>query len=105
MEWTCSRASSRQSSRQPRGPGGGALTATGLVSPCGPLLHDGRDGCGAAKVHWGEPIWVTSNGAELPARNLAIATALALTEPGRRSLDSVLGIGVRHWPAVPGMLA
>ncbi|MBV9174662.1 MAG: hypothetical protein JOZ81_31760 [Chloroflexi bacterium] len=44
------------------------------------------------KVHWGKPIWGSEGGAELPVTNMAVGLALALTIPGRYSLDSLLGI-------------
>ena len=82
--------------------GGGVLTSLGLLHPIGPLLTLGSMGTATFKVHWGKPIWVTSGGAELPVLNIAIATALFLTGPGRYSLDNALGIRLPRWLAVPG---
>jgi hypothetical protein len=45
-------------------------------------------------VHWGKPIWANAGGAELPVINMGAALALAMTGPGRYSLDHILGIRV-----------
>jgi putative oxidoreductase len=74
--------------------GGGMLTTLGLLYPLGPIGTMGGMVMATAKAHWGKPIWVTQGGAELPITNLAIALALALSGPGRFSLDQVLGIRV-----------
>ncbi|MDP8922554.1 MAG: DoxX family protein [Chloroflexota bacterium] len=74
--------------------GGGLLTALGLLNPLGPIAMLGPMSIATGKVHWGKPIWVTEGGAELPVTNLAIGVGLALTGPGRYSLDRLLGIRV-----------
>ena len=74
--------------------GGGLLTALGLLHPIGPITMLGPMAIATGKVHWGKPIWVTEGGAELPVTNLAVALGLALTGPGRFSLDRALGIRV-----------
>jgi putative oxidoreductase len=73
---------------------GGVLTALGLFSPIGPITLLAPMAMATGTVHKGKPIWVTQGGAELPVSNMAAATALALTGPGRISLDSLLGIRV-----------
>jgi putative oxidoreductase len=45
-------------------------------------------------MHWKTPVWATEGGAELPLTNIAIGVALATNEPGRISLDYLLGIKV-----------
>lgn len=82
--------------------GGGVLTALGLLSPAGPIASLGSMGMATATVHWGKPIWVTQGGAELPLTNIAIATALSLTGPGKYSLDNALGIRLPRWTFIPG---
>jgi putative oxidoreductase len=72
--------------------GGGTLTALGLLHPIGPLMMLGPMGIAVGKVHWGKAIWVTEGGAELPVTNMAVAVALAMTTPGRYSLDDLLGV-------------
>ncbi len=72
--------------------GGGALTALGLLHPLGPIGTIAAMVMATAKAHWGKPIWVAEGGAELPVLNIAAALALALTGPGRLSLDSLFGI-------------
>jgi putative oxidoreductase len=56
-------------------------------------------------VHRGKPIWVTAGGAELPATNLAIASALTLAGPGRISLDRVFGIRIPGWMTALALVA
>jgi len=72
--------------------GGGVLTTLGFLHPLGPLGTMGAMIMATAKAHWGKPIWVAQEGAELPVINMASALALTLTGPGRFSLDHVLGI-------------
>jgi putative oxidoreductase len=74
--------------------GGGALTALGLASPIGSIGVIAAMSTATTKVHWGKPIWVTEGGAELPATNMAVATALMIAGPGRYSLDRALGLRV-----------
>jgi putative oxidoreductase len=74
--------------------GSGLLTALGLLSPLGPIAVWGPMLMAWGKAHAGKPIWVTSGGAELPLVNIAASTALALTGPGRYSLDKALGVKV-----------
>lgn len=73
---------------------GGLLTAVGLGGGLGPVTIFGPMGTAIGTAHWGKPIWVSKGGAELPVVNVAVATALILTGPGRFSLDEVLGIEV-----------
>ena len=72
--------------------GGGALTALGLLYPLAPLATMGAMVVAIARAHWGKPIWASQGGAELPVLNLSTALALALTGPGRFSLDRLFGI-------------
>ena len=74
--------------------GSGVLTMLGLASPLGPVGMLGPMAIATGKVHWGKPIWVTEGGAELPVLNMATGVGLALTGPGRYSLDQALGIRV-----------
>jgi putative oxidoreductase len=83
--------------------GGGVLTALGFLHPIGPVATTGAMLMATTKVHAGKPIWVTSGGAELPVTNMAVALALILTGPGRFSLDSLLGIKLPRWIAIPGL--
>ena len=72
--------------------GGGTLTALGLLYPLGPLATMAAMVVAIAKAHWGKPIWASQGGAELAVLNLSTALALALTGPGRFSLDRLFGI-------------
>ena len=80
--------------------GGGTLTLLGVGGPLGSLLGMGSMLMATFKVHAGKPIWVASGGAELPVVNMATATALMMTGPGRYSLDRLLGIRVPTWIGV-----
>jgi putative oxidoreductase len=77
--------------------GGGALTALGLLNPLGPIAIIGAMTTAALTAHRDKPIWVTAGGAELPATNTAIATALLLAGPGALSLDALFGTKVPWW--------
>ncbi len=81
--------------------GSGALTALGLMGPVGPLSIFGPMLVASRTVHAGKPIWVTSGGPELPTMYMAAGAALAMTGPGRFSVDRALGIRV---PAILAFL-
>jgi putative oxidoreductase len=83
--------------------GGGVLTALGLLNPLGPLGVIAAMSMATTKAHWGKPIWVTEGGAELPALNLAVSTALMIREPDKYSLDRVLGIRLPTWVGPLGL--
>ena len=72
--------------------GGGLLTSLGFLHPIGPLTMLAPMIMATVKAHWGKPIWVSAGGAELPVTNMAAATALVFTGPGRFSLDRLFGI-------------
>ncbi len=84
--------------------GGGVLSLLGFLNPLGPLGVIGSMAMAARKAHWGKPIWVTEGGPELPATNMAIATALMLAGPGKYSLDRALGIRLPRWLAFLGLV-
>lgn len=72
----------------------GGLMALGLFEPLGEIGVLSAMAMATGKVHWGKPIWGMSGGAEQPVTNIAAASALMLTGPGRISADSLLGIHV-----------
>ena len=72
---------------------GGVLVALGLLSPLGPLAIAAAMAV-AVSVHWGRGVWGAKGGVEMPFMYLAAAAALALTGPGRFSLDAALGIAL-----------
>jgi putative oxidoreductase len=82
---------------------GGLLTALGFLSPVGPISMFGPMIVAWGKVHKDKPIWASEGGAELPMTNIAVAAALALTGPGKYSLDSMLGM--RPGPFVTALAA
>jgi putative oxidoreductase len=76
---------------------GGSLTALGALSPIGPITSIAPMIMATTTAHWGKPIWVTKGGAELPVINMASFAALAVTGPGKLSVDAALGIKVPRW--------
>ena len=85
--------------------GGGVLSLLGLLNPVGPLGVIGAMAAATRKAHWGNPIWVTEGGPELPLTNISIATALMVAGPGEFSLDRALGIRLPRWIAFVGLVA
>ena len=85
--------------------GGGVLTLLGFLNPLGPLGVIGSMAMAAATAHRGKPIWVTEGGAELPVTNIAAATTLILSGPGKWSLDRALGLSLPRWLAPLGLVA
>jgi putative oxidoreductase len=82
--------------------GGGMLTVLGLFNPLGSIAIISSMAMATLKVHAGKPIWVAKGGAELPVTNIAIALALAVTGPGRYSLDHAFGLKVH--PMLVGLV-
>jgi putative oxidoreductase len=72
--------------------GSGVLTALGFLNPAGPLGIFGPMMVATRTAHANKPIWVTAGGAELPVMYMAVGGALALTGPGRFSLDHLFGV-------------
>ena len=84
--------------------GGGALTLLGFLNPLGPIGIIGSMAMATTTAHGGKPIWVTEGGAELPVTNIAAATALMLSGPGKWSLDSAFGIRLPRFLAPLGLV-
>jgi putative oxidoreductase len=78
----------------------GLLVATGLFGPVGPALMLSVMIVAAVSVHWSNGVFATSNGIEVPLLYGAAGAALALTGPGRYSLDAALGLTSMWTPAV-----
>ena len=72
--------------------GSGLLVALGLFGPVGPAVMLSVMIVAAVSVHWEHGVFAVSNGIELPLLYGAGAGALALTGPGRYSLDALLGL-------------
>jgi putative oxidoreductase len=70
----------------------GLLIALGLLGPIGPALLISVMIVAAVTVHWGQGLFASTNGIELPLLYAAAGVALALTGPGSYSLDAWLGI-------------
>ena len=79
---------------------GGLLVALGFLGPVGPALMLSVMIVAAATVHWHHGLFATSNGIEMPLMYGAVGTALALTGPGRYSVDALLGLTSVWTPAV-----
>ncbi len=84
--------------------GGGALTALGFLHPLGPIGTLAAMIVASVTAHAGKPIWAAEGGAELPVTYIASALALALSGPGRFSLDSLFGIRLPRWFVVSVIL-
>ena len=78
----------------------GLLVALGLLGPIGPALMISVMIVAMATVHWKSGLFATNNGVELPLLFAAGAFALALTGPGRFSLDALLGLEPLMTPRV-----
>lgn len=77
----------------------GALVALGLLGPIGPALMLSVMIVAAVAVHWGQGLFATTNGIEVPLLYATAAAGLALTGPGPYSLDAWLGIASLWTPA------
>lgn len=71
---------------------GGALVALGLLGPVGPTIVLLTMIVAAVSVHWHHGLFAASNGVEMPLLYAAGAAALALTGPGRYSIDALTGL-------------
>src|SRR5436305_1020365 len=70
----------------------GLLVAAGLFGAAGPALMLAVMIVAAGTVHWKHGLFVTSNGIEVPLLYATAAVALALTGPGRYSVDALAGL-------------
>ncbi len=71
--------------------GGGLLLALGFLGPVGPALLLSVMFVASITVHRKNPFFVATNGIEHPLIMGTAAVGIALTGPGRYSLDAVLG--------------
>jgi putative oxidoreductase len=71
--------------------GGGALLATGFLTPLGAAATTGVMTQAIRTVHWEKGFFVTAGGYEYNLALIAAVTALADVGPGPLSLDRVLG--------------
>jgi putative oxidoreductase len=77
---------------------GGLLLALGFLGPVGPALVLSVMIVATVTVHGKHGLFASSNGIEVPLLYATGAVALALTGPGRFSLDALLGL---QWLSAP----
>ncbi len=70
----------------------GILMAAGFLGPIGPALMLSVMIVAAVSVHSKNGVFATTNGIEVPLLYATGAVALALTGPGRFSVDAALGV-------------
>ncbi|GKQ34079.1 hypothetical protein ALMP_06300 [Streptomyces sp. A012304] len=75
--------------------GSGLFLAAGLLTPLAAMAAMGVMTV-AGTVKWHKGLWVQNDGYEYPLVLVAVAASLALTGPGRWSVDHALGI--TPWP-------
>ncbi|MFJ1547754.1 DoxX family protein [Streptomyces sp. NPDC088246] len=81
--------------------GAGLFLTAGLITPMAAMAAMGVMGVMgvmtvAGTVKWAKGLWVQNDGYEYPMVLVVVSVALALTGPGRWSLDDALGIS--PWP-------
>lgn len=79
---------------------GGLLTALGFLGPVGQALMLSVMIVAAVTVHAKNGVFASTNGIEMPALYAVGAITLALTGPGRFSLDALLGLETLWTPAL-----
>ncbi|MBC2905777.1 DoxX family protein [Streptomyces cupreus] len=82
--------------------GAGLFLAAGLLTPLAAMAAMGVMTV-AATVKWPKGLWVQNDGYEYPLVLVVICAALALTGPGRWSLDHALA--VTPWPVCVAVAA
>jgi putative oxidoreductase len=83
---------------------GGLLLALGFLGPVGPALVISVMVVAAISAHWKNGIFAQANGIEVPLLYATGAFALALTGPGRLSLDAVLGLNTLWTPSAMALV-
>jgi putative oxidoreductase len=78
----------------------GILIALGLLGPVGPAIMLSVMIVAAVSVHLKHGVFAASNGIELPLLYAAVGASLALTGPGRDSLDALFGLASGWTPAM-----
>ncbi|WP_338702557.1 DoxX family protein [Streptomyces sp. Q6] len=82
--------------------GAGLFLAAGLLTPLAGMAAMGVMTV-ASTVKWSRGLWVQDDGYEYPMVLVVVGAVLALTGPGRFSVDHVLGVD--PWPVWTGVAA
>jgi len=83
---------------------GGLLFALGFLGPVGPALMLSVMTVAMITVHRKNPFFVSTNGIEHPLMFATVAVGIALTGPGRYSLDQALGDFRLLTPSITGII-
>ncbi|HEY8978949.1 MAG TPA: DoxX family protein [Streptomyces sp.] len=82
--------------------GAGLFLAAGLLTPAAAMAAMGVMTV-ASTVKWRNGLWVQNDGYEYPLVLVVVSAVLALTGPGRWSVDHVLGLA--PWPVWASVVA
>ncbi len=83
---------------------GGLLLAFGFLGAVGSALIVAGMIVAMATVHWKNKFFVATNGIEHPLMFMTVAVGIALTGPGRYSLDAALGKTSLETPTITWIL-
>jgi putative oxidoreductase len=78
----------------------GILIAFGFLGPMGPAMMIGVMIVAAVTVHWRNGLFAAKNGIELPLLYATGGVGLALSGPGRYSVDALLGLTTFWTPMI-----
>jgi putative oxidoreductase len=82
----------------------GLLFAIGFLEPLAAMGIISVMIVAIGSVHWGNGLFATTNGVEVPLLYSTAAAAVALTGPGAYSVDAIFGLTL-YWTSAVGLLA